>query len=202
MLRANRDLNLLATRFLPGKLVQGDEAEDHPDTYRQAGHLLAQLHQQAARTDPEYETSADVGVLTNLEKPHRIDADTVRNLRRAIAAYPGGGARVVPTHGDYQPRNWLVHEGTVTVIDFGRAQWRPDYTDFARLAAQQLRGRPDLERAFLTGYGHHPRHCGPWQRYRLRKAVGTAVWAYQVGDEGFEAQGHRMIDDALAVAGD
>ena len=31
----------------------------------------------------------------------------------------------------------------------------------------------------------------------LREAVGTAVWAYQVGDEPFEKQGHRMLQDAL-----
>jgi hypothetical protein len=27
--------------------------------------------------------------------------------------------------------------------------------------------------------------------------VGTAAWAYQMGDEEFEAQGHRMIAEAL-----
>ncbi|MGW6199374.1 phosphotransferase family protein [Kribbella sp. NPDC055110] len=30
-------------------------------------------------------------------------------------------ATLVPTHGDWQPRNWLVDNGTVRVIDFGRA---------------------------------------------------------------------------------
>ena len=32
---------------------------------------------------------------------------------------------------------------------------------------------------------------------RIVEAVGTAAWAYQVGDEEFEAQGHRMIATLL-----
>jgi hypothetical protein len=38
----------------------------------------------------------------------------------------------------------------------------------------------------------HARH-----RTRVRAAIGTAAWAYRVGDEVFEAQGHRMIAEAL-----
>jgi hypothetical protein len=33
----------------------------------------------------------------------------------------------------------------------------------------------------------------------VHEAIGTAVWAHQVGDERFESQGHRMIADALAL---
>ncbi|MBS9376660.1 hypothetical protein GON09_005681 [Rhodococcus sp. B50] len=33
----------------------------------------------------------------------------------------------------------------------------------------------------------------------LREAIGTAVWAYQVGDEPFENEGHRMLADALTL---
>lgn len=28
---------------------------------------------------------------------------------------------------------------------------------------------------------------------QLREAIGTAVWAYEVGDREFEAQGHQMM---------
>jgi hypothetical protein len=38
-----------------------------------------------------------------------------------------------------------------------------------------------------------------WHRHRLREAIGTAAWAYQVGDEAFEQQGHRMITAALST---
>jgi hypothetical protein len=34
----------------------------------------------------------------------------------------------------------------------------------------------------------------------VREGIGTAAWAHRVGDEAFEAQGHRMIAEALAGA--
>lgn len=105
----------------------------------------------------------------------------------------------MPTHGDWQPRNWLVHDDVVCVIDFGRAALRPAATDFARLAVQDFRRDPSLEAAFLDGYGTDPREPGAWRRNQVREAIGTAVWAYRVGDEQFEAQGHRMIE-ALSIS--
>jgi hypothetical protein len=57
---------------------------------------------------------------------------------------------------------------------------------------------PRLEAAFLAGYGSDPRDDEAWHRSRVREAIGTAGWAYQVGDEQFEAQGHRMIADVLS----
>jgi hypothetical protein len=84
------------------------------------------------------------------------------------------------------------------VIDFGRADLRPAYTDLTRLAAQDFRRNPALERAFLDGYGADPREPASWHRQQVREAVGTTVWARLVGDEKFEAQGHRMIAEALA----
>jgi thiamine kinase-like enzyme len=114
-----------------------------------------------------------------------------------IAGHDHAPAELVPTHGDWQPRNWLIHHGVVRVIDLGRADWRPALTDLARLARQEWQGRPDLEAAFLAGYGSDPRDDAAWQRTLVREAIGTAVWAHQVGDAPFEAQGHRMIAAAL-----
>jgi aminoglycoside phosphotransferase (APT) family kinase protein len=118
-------------------------------------------------------------------------------LRALVQSWPTPPATLVPTHGDWQPRNWLVHEGLVSVIDFGRVDLRPAPTDFARLAAQQFRTDPALEAAFLDGYGTDPREPAAWQRQRLREAISTAVWAYQMRIEAFEQQGHRMIAEAL-----
>jgi hypothetical protein len=38
-----------------------------------------------------------------------------------------------------------------------------------------------------------------WRWLQLREAVGTAVWTFAVDDETFEAQGLRMVRDALAA---
>lgn len=85
------------------------------------------------------------------------------------------------------------------MIDFGRADMRPALTDFARLAAQDFRRNPALVKAFLDGYGSDPRERDAWHRTRVREAIGTAAWAYQVGEEAFEAQGLRMIAEALSA---
>ena len=130
---------------------------------------------------------------------HRIAPGTVARLHAELDSWPTPPATLVPTHGDWQPRNWLVHAGVVAVIDFGRAALRPALTDFARLEVQQFRGHPALERAFLDGYGDDPREPAAQHRSRVREAIGTAAWAHRVGDERFERQGHRMIAEALAA---
>ncbi|MFF5226086.1 phosphotransferase [Dactylosporangium sp. NPDC000521] len=191
------DAKLLVTRYLPGSLVLGTALEDDPATYRQAGALLALLHAQPAETDDDYERRENAKSLSLLDGPHRIPAATAERLRAEIAGWPTPPTRLVPTHGDWQPRNWLVQDGTIAVIDFGRAAMRPAASDLARLAVQQFRRDPALEAAFLDGYGADPRDHAAWHRNRVREAIGTAAWAYKVGDEGFEAQGHRMIAEVL-----
>jgi hypothetical protein len=198
LVRGDADAKLLLTRFLPGELVQGNRCADEVGTYRQAGELLALLHGQGEPlVDKTYEISENAKSLAWLDKPHRIDASTEGRLRAEIASWPEPPAALVPTHGDWQPRNWLVEDGTVSVIDFGRAALRPAMSDLARISVQGFARDPALERAFLEGYGPDPREPEAWHRFLVREAIGTAVWAHQVGDEAFEAQGHLMIAAAL-----
>lgn len=198
LIRADDDAKLLLTRYLPGELVEGTPYEWIPEIYHQAGSLLAALHKQSAVVDDAYESRENERILRYLRMPHRIAPDVVDQVRTTIEHWPAPPALLVPTHGDWQPRNWLIDNGTVRVIDFGRADLRPAYTDLARLPVQQFQRDPSLEPAFLAGYGTDPREPGGWQRTRLREAVSTAVWAYQVGEEPFEQQGHRMLAAALA----
>lgn len=197
LVEADGDAKLLLTRYLPGELVQGSEDEWRPETYRQAGRLLALLHEQLAVEDTEYEAREQEHALAWLAKPHRIAPELVDRLRAEVRSWPTPPVTLVPTHGDWQPRNWLIHQGMVTAIDFGRAELRPAMTDFARLGAQQFRTDPTLEAPYLEGYGGDPREPAAWHRLRVREAIATATWAYEVGDETFEQQGHRMIAEAL-----
>lgn len=201
MVEADDDAKLLLTQYQPGELVEGGEYEWRPDTYVQAGRLLALLHEQLAVEDPDFEAREQKKMLAWLAKPHRIAPDLAERLRDEVQSWPTPPATLVPTHGDWQPRNWLVDKGIVSAIDFGRADLRPAMTDFARLAAQQFRADPTLESSFLEGYGGDPCESAAWRRNRIREAISTAVWAYQVGDESFEQQGHRMIDEALVPGG-
>jgi aminoglycoside/choline kinase family phosphotransferase len=197
LVRADGEAKLLLTRYLPGSLVQGLDAERDPDVYRQAGELLARLHAQLSIEDARFEERANTKALAWLAAPHRIEPARTARLRALVASWRASPSLLVPTHGDWQPRNWLIDQHTVRVIDFGRADLRPAMTDFARLAVQQFRTDPALEAAFVAGYGSDPREPDAWQRNQVREAIGTAVWAYQVGDERFEQQGHRMLDDVL-----
>ena len=199
LVNGSAQMKLLVTRYLPGELVLGSAHVGAPSTFRQAGELLALLHAQTIVIDDDYERRENEKSLAWLSGPHRIAVPTMERLRAEIASWPTSAASVVPTHGDWQPRNWLVHEEIVSVIDFGRAAMRPAFTDFARLAAQEFRSDPSLETAFLDGYGIDPRETAGWHRNRVREAIGTAGWAYRVGDEPFEAQGHRMIAEALSA---
>jgi len=200
LMRGDAEAKLLVTRYLPGRLVLGSEHAHDLPTYRQAGELLALLHAQTVVKDDEYEKRENEKSLALLNGPHRIAPVTVERLRAEIAGWPTPAARLVPTHGDWQPRNWLIHNDVVSVIDFGRAAMRPALTDFARLAVQEFRSDPNLETAFLDGYGTDPRETDAWHRALVREAIGTAAWAYGVGLEAFEAQGHRMIAEALSAS--
>lgn len=191
---------LLVTRHLPGQLVEGSPAADDPDVFRQAGELLALLHEQSSVVDSDYEAREARRSLQWLGERHRIAPDVEERLRAEIATWNTDVATsLVPTHGDWQPRNWLVHDGVVSIIDFGRADLRPAFSDFARLAVQDFRRDPTLAAALLEGYGADPREPEAWHRQQVREAIGTAVWAHLVGDERFEAQGHRMIAEALGI---
>jgi hypothetical protein len=200
LLCQDRTANLLVIRYLEGALVEGSDVEFAADTHRQAGSLARAFHGQAEHTDPDWEAAAVAKSLRWLEQPHRIEPHLVDGLRTILTEHDPQPVVVVPTHGDWQPRNWLSAEGTIKVIDFGRFAWRPAVTDFCRLAAQQWRADPGLEAAFFAGYGGDPRTPEQWRMVALHEAIGTAVWAHQYGDEPFEQQGHRMIAEALALS--
>ncbi|GAA5147762.1 hypothetical protein GCM10023340_20650 [Nocardioides marinquilinus] len=201
---ADVDERVIVTTHLPGDLVQGTPAAADPDVHRQAGVLLALLHGQPSIVDDDHEARENARMLRWLDGEHRIAADVESRLRGLVAGWPTPPSVLVPTHGDWQGRNWLVHRGVVSVIDLGRADLRPAQTDLARLAEREWRGAPHLEAAFVEGYGADPRDTGGedgrdgWWRLRVREAVGVACWAFGVGDEPFEAEGHRALAELLA----
>ncbi len=205
MVHGDNAANILVTTYLPGHLVQGTSAETDPDTYRQAGLLLGTFHRQHVRIDDAVEARATLKALAWLDGGHRIDRDTTALLRKMLRAHRPVPVQVVPTHGDWQPRNWLLDAagrngpGTVRIIDFGRFEHRPAMSDFCRLSAQQWKDNPELEAAFFEGYGADPRDRELWRIFQVREAIGTAAWACKVGDTAFERQGHRMIAAALAL---
>ncbi len=121
---ADLDAGVLVTSFLPGELVLHSPNEWSPDVYRQAGQILAQIqvpHGMSSRYVDELLSS--VGRLlvdaSGLIPPIHFEA--LVNELGQIQSYP---IRLHFTHGDYQPRNWLAHDGMLSVIDFGRGAQR------------------------------------------------------------------------------
>ena len=197
LIHADRVTNILVLEYLEGRLVEGAEAEYTTETYVQAGALLRAFHDQNVRSDPRYEPVATAKALAWLGEPHRIEESAAEMARAILGTYDPKPVDVVPTHGDWQPRNWLVDGSEIRVIDFGRFGFRPAASDFCRLAVQQWRADPLLESAFFSGYGSDPRDSDLWKVMQLREAVSTAAWAYRVGDHEFERQGHQMLHDAV-----
>ena len=199
LLHADRAEKVAMLSYLPGTLAYRQPAATDPLVHRRAGELLRLFHGQASRRGGRDAECRDTErARAWLDAEHRIPADIEARLREELDALDPGDPPLVPTHGDWQPRNWLTDGDEVRVIDFGRFAFRAAATDLARLTAQEWRESPACEEAFLDGYGGDPRHPGHWRLVRLREAIGTAVWAFQVGDVDFEAQGHRMIAELLA----
>lgn len=197
---ADRDARILLLDYLPGELAERGAANLEPRVHRRAGELLRRFHAQASRPGDGGNAAAVARALKWLDGVHRIAPAEEQRLRALLARPLASEPPLVPTHGDWQPRNWLVDGAELRVIDLGRFAFRPAATDLTRLSAQQWRQAPACEDAFFDGYGADPREPSHWLLARACEAIGTAAWAHQVGDESFERQGHRMIADVLAAA--
>lgn len=200
LVHSDDDLNLIVLEYQPGVLVQGSGSDLSLDVHRQAGETLRILHDAAASgVDEDYVARVSAKAVLWLDGAHRIHPSAERAARQILDRIPRRSVVTVPTHGDWHTRNWLIDDGFVKVIDFGRFAIRPAGTDLCRLAVKEWRSEPSLEGAFLAGYGDDPRDPELWRVDLLCEAIGTAAWAYQVEDYAFEHQGQRQLTDALAL---
>lgn len=197
---ASVEAGILVTEFLPGTLVEGNPAEDDPETYRQAGELLQKIHRPAGGS-AHYAKALVTKTRLWMDRAHGlVPGGRLGRLARELEELKPGAVQLVLTHGDYQPRNWLQENGRVKVIDFGRAEARPWVHDLVRLNHQQFVGRPELEAAFYDGLGRTvgPGEADIWRLENLNQAIGTMVWAHQVGDTAFEQVGRDMMERVLS----
>lgn len=200
MLHADEDLRVFVLEYQPGILVQGSGHELSPDVHRQAGEMLRLIHDaEPPRGDDEYLVRIAARAATWLETDHRIDPADVGAAKEILGSVIPSTVEVVPTHGDWHTRNWLIDGSRVTAIDFGRFGRRTRSSDLCRLAVKEWRASPQLERAFLDGYGADPRDPRVWRLELLCEAIGTAAWARRVRDDAFEAQGLRQLSEALRL---
>lgn len=201
MLFADAAAGLLVLSYLPGRLVLGTEAETSPTVFRAAGELLARLMVPLGSSEgyvaEHLEKASALAVAAEGLAPEP-DLDAARAALDRIRPTP---VPLVLTHGDFQPRNWLLTpDDGLRVIDFGRAAPRHWTSELPRLESRGF-DDPALAEAFFEGLGFSP---GEADRQtlaleRLGMALGTIVWAHGVGDAPFEEEGRAML--ARAVRG-
>ena len=161
-------------------------ARHPPDTRATAERLVSSFDKWAARTD---------GL---------VSAASLREARTVAAtAIELGAIELAPSHRDNSPRNWVVDaDGHTRLIDCGSADYDPWCADPHRLHHREWIDRPDLQEAFLAGYGR-PLDAGArilLRAYDAWAAVSTVGWATEHSAQAFADDGRRWIADVLTAS--
>ncbi|MGW0206674.1 phosphotransferase [Streptomyces sp. NPDC003233] len=102
-------------------------------------------------------------------------------------------------HGDFQERNWLLDARPAArvfgAVDLKRARPHAAVADFVPLACGSWVGRPDLQEAFLDGYG---RALTAEERWALRclsvlDAASTIAWGVANVNAEIVARGRALL---------
>ena len=101
----------------------------------------------------------------------------------------------VPCHRDFVADNWLWSEAGLGIVDFEHARADLGLVDLAKLCVDDWRRRPELARAFFTGFGRRPSMLERRQLGAVVALHGVAslVWGLRHADAGFVALGHRAL---------
>jgi hypothetical protein len=197
LLRFDDGLRLLVVSRLPGEPV-GPADVGRPEVHRQAGALFRRLHDSAPpRTDDGYaarlQTEVDGWVARG-----GLTGPEISAARALVTEVADVSVPLVPTHYDSGPRNWLIDGNTVRLIDFGWVDWRPWCADLVKLQRWPWLDRPDLQQAFLDGYGRtlDAAHARMLPALHVLSAVFIITWAHEHGMSEFE----QSARDALAAA--
>jgi Ser/Thr protein kinase RdoA (MazF antagonist) len=217
LLHADVPAGVMVTRYLCGRLAEGSPWELDPAVFRGAGALVARVHSALPpQRSTEYQRQVRDRCVDLVRRARGLLRDELWQASAdRLATVEPGATELVWTHGDVQPRNWLVdpdrREATGTprtlLIDFGRADRRPWYSDLVRLHHQVFATRPDLRDAFLDGMGRTAPCAGEapvsadeldgWYLEHLLQSLGTVVWATDMGLADFAQHGRSMLDRTL-----
>ena len=204
---------LLAATEAPGPALLVDAAPGVPlaqltslsvDTERahwfRAGAFLAALHALPHEDEDElclpdaWSRRAEAWVRRAGSTITREEADEVLSLTSAPWPETAELPRRVPCHRDFTPRNWIVTDGSLAVIDFEHA--RPDWAlvDLARALEEIPEGRDDLVDALWAGYGTDRAALEAFlPRVLAAQAIAKIAWAREHGDARFERSGRELL---------
>jgi thiamine kinase-like enzyme len=186
----------MITDRLPGRAGTAEA----PDAYRQAGALTRTLHE-VVRAGTEDDHAAKLAAQSDawlLEQPDAFGPEDVSFITAMYAELDRlPPPRIGSIHNDNQPRNWIVaDDGTLAMIDFGRAEIDLYVRDFERMVFAEWRDRPDLAEAFFDGYG---RSLSADEQALIMcrgayQAHGTVVWSRRHNDPDYERHGRDILE--------
>jgi ATP-binding cassette, subfamily B, bacterial len=190
-----RDRLITVQSLLPGAALPGAEA-----AAADAGALLSLLHASPANG---HRSVPPAGQLAAAAASAALVATIVPELRRrldrllgSLATLPGDAA-LVPSHGDFNARQLLVHRGALALTDFDEFCMAPRALDPATYAAYLVRGRPGdlgMARAALedvvTGYGERPPHLD-W--YLATMILRRAARPFRYFERDWRARVEEMV---------
>lgn len=198
LIAAAPELRVLIVDHLPGAAAD----EGAADVHRAAGRFLAALHQLECIDDDPLPLGEAIARRTHAWlrraplEPEQLRIVAQHGPRPELFA----GARRVPCHRDFAPRNWLWDGERLSVLDFEHA--RPDLAlvDLAKLCVGAWSQRPDRSAAFFAGYG---RSLSDLEREQLRALVvlhgiASLAWGHERGDVELVAEGRRALASAAA----
>lgn len=203
LVAAAADRAVMVMDRLPGESGTADTAEE----YRQAGRLIRRLHD-AGDTAPDPDCPARAAERVDRwvrRLPGVVDGPSLDFVRAQIRLMDSmDPVRKGPIHNDNQPRNWLTDSnGTVRIIDFGKAKVDVQVRDFERLRYREWTARPELRDAFFDGYGRAltDHEEGMLACIAAVSALTTILWARAHAAASFELEGRRLLDRLRAAPG-
>jgi hypothetical protein len=147
---------MLLLSEVQGEQASGSDAAWDPLVHYKAGVLIRRLHESAPPVNSDqfarqcaarFEEAAS-------ELDGVVESHLLSEARLLIAkAMDIEHHRLVPTHRDNHPRNWMVDPGGhVRLIDFANCEYDPWIVDVLLLEQDYWRSDPNLKVAFLSGY--------------------------------------------------
>jgi hypothetical protein len=190
------DLRLTVQAFLPGA---GPLAAI--PTATQAGALLGRLHAASAPQlrpappDVQLRCAASSAGLVGAIVPS-LEGRLERLVDQLEEAQPDDEV-LVPSHGDFNRRQLLVHEGDLAVVDFDDMCLAPAAMDIANYAAHLVRGEAEMMvhldaalDALVEGYGSRPPSLS-W--YLATSMLRQTLFAFRCFEEHWPERVEAMV---------
>jgi Ser/Thr protein kinase RdoA (MazF antagonist) len=201
---ADPELLVMIVTAVPGQPVLGSQlaVEEERQVHRQAGLLLARLHESLAAPGAGADASRLASrVDGHLDQAGGLLTSAQQALVRDCASrlvWLGPHVPAVASHGDFQPRNWLWDPagGRLGVIDWERAEPAAAIRDLVRLEYGPWGCRPDLREAFFAGYGRTltAEEDKMIACYAVLDALSGLMWGMANGDDEVVNRAQRTFE--------